>query len=339
MAPDPGDPRLRPHRSGTVAHSRALTIAATILAVATGCDKLKETVTGRPSTSTPIVESLDLSTTPDILFQVFGERANPQILPLAALIEGAVRPIELSPDGWRRFADIYQKKGTQYRVYDDGRDIGSITVRQGMWEKPGAPVYSLPNCAALLPLATVKLETRIDVGFTVELLGTSARIGTPRPAANMSQADVRRIGREMGSLVADGQEIPRRALDALDFRAYAVNTGATPRPTIIASFIDRQGGEGEDGRTEGHVFVIADVGPDGGYTPTFSHAFRGSTQNAEYRIYLNHIDLTGDRVHEIVVEGRLTAGGSYIGILGHENGGWREIFRSRSGWCLDSEGE
>ena len=313
-----------------------LVILATILAGVTGCDKLKGAVGGSARSPGRTVETLDLTGKPDILFQVFGERADTRILPLAALIDGTVRPIELTPEGWRQFATIYQKKGTQYRLYDDGRDVGSITIRQGMWEKPDAPLYSLPNCQALLPLAAVKLETALDVGFTVELLATSARIGgRPAPPA-MPVAEIRRIAREIGYRVGDTEGISRKALDGLAFHAYAVNTGATPKPTVIASFIDRQGEGGEGEQTLGHVFAVADVGTDGAYTPTYAHSFAGSTSNAQYRVYLNHLDLTGDGVQELIVEARLTSGGSYVAVLGYRDGSWQEIFQSRPDWCLDS---
>jgi hypothetical protein len=312
-----------------------LGILASILVVVTGCDKLKGAVGGAGDGSPGrTVETLDLSSKPDILFQVFGERADTRILPLAALIDGTVRPIELTPDGWRQFASIYQKKGTEYRLYDYGRDVGSLTIRQGMWDKPDAPVYSLPNCTALLPLAAVKLETSLDLGFTVELLATSARIPGRPASPPMAAADIRRIAREMGYRVGDAEGISRKALDGLQLHAYGVNSGATAKPTIVASFMDR--GDADGAQTLGHVFVVADVGADGGYAPTFSHAFSGSTSNAQYRVYLNHLDLTGDGVQEIIVEARLTSGGTYVVVLGYREGAWHEIFQSRPDWCLDN---
>jgi hypothetical protein len=303
--------------------------------IAAACDKLKGAVAGGDAPAFIPADALDLTTNPDILFQVFGERSEPRILPLAALIDGTLKPIYLAPDGWRQFAALYEKKGTRYRLYDDGRDIGSITIRQGMWDNPNVPLYSLPNCSALLPIAAVKLETKAELGFTVDLLATSARLAPPGARPAMPEAEIRRLGRELGHIVGESQGIPSKALEGLNFRAFAVNTGATARPTIIASFIDPTGGTGEDGESLGHVFVIADVREDGAYVPTFSHAFAGSTAGAEYRIYLNHLDLTGDGIQELVLEARLTRGGSYVAVLSYQNGGWQETFQSRSNWCLD----
>ena len=126
----------------------------------------------------------------------------------------------------------------------------------------------------------------------------------------------------------------RKAVDNLEFRSFAVYTGATAAPTVIASFID-SGSEGADEAQTRHIFVIGDSKDGEGYAPTFSHAFAAATDDDEYRIYLNHLDLTGDGVQEILVEARHVGGGAAVAVLGYQNGGWVEVFRSRSGWCLD----
>jgi hypothetical protein len=317
---------------------KRLAIVATILMVAAGCDKLKTAAASAGGgSSVPTGELLDLSTKPAILFQVFGEKSDPRMIPLAALVDGTVKQINLTAEGWREFATIYETAGTSYQLYDDGMDVGSITVRQGMWDKPNAPLYSLPNCKVLLPLAAVKLATSARVGFTVDLLATSAAIASPSAGSPLAEADVARIGRDMGYAVGEREGISRKVLDALDFHARALNTGAASGPTVIASFVDPGSETSDDNQTLGHVFVIADRQGDGSYRPTFSHAFSGSAANAEYRAYLNHLDLTGDGVQEILLEARLGGSGTYVTALGYQNGGWQEIYRSRSGWCLDGD--
>jgi len=318
---------------------RRLAIVATILMVASGCDKLK--AAGGISTAdadAPVADALDLSRKPDILFQVFGERDDTRMIPLAALVDGSIRQINLSSVGWRQFASQYEKAGTSYHLYDDGRDIGTAKVRQGMWEKKDAPLYTLPNCTVLIPLAAVSLQTKVELGYTVDLLASSAEIPPGVAGAKLPAAELERIAREIGYLVgarASTGAISKRAIDALDFRSFAVQTGATAAPTIVASFIDSGSEALDEGTTRGHIFVIADRQGNGTYAPTFSHAFSGSTSNAEYRVYLNHLDLTGDGVQEILVEARQVGGGASVTALGYRNGEWQEVFRSRSGWCLD----
>jgi hypothetical protein len=321
---------------------RQLAIVATILTVAVGCDKLKA-AGGLSGTdpAAPVADALDLARKPDILFQVFGEKEDTRMIPLAALIDGSIKQINLSSDGWRQFATQYEKAGTTYRLYDDGRTVGTVKVRQGMWEKPDAPLYSLPNCRVLIPLAAVSLQTRIELGYTVDLLASSAEIAAGTGGAELSAAELDRVAHDMGYLVgarASSGAISRKAIDGLDFRSFAVHTGATSSPTVVASFIDPGSESLDESTTRGHIFVIADRQGDGSYAPTFSHAFSGSTANAEYRVYLNHLDLTGDGVQEILVEARQVGGGASVTALSYHNGGWQEVFRSRSGWCLDNDG-
>ena len=314
---------------------RRLAIVATILTVATGCDKLKAAAGGSASAApAPVADALDLSRNPDILFQVFGERGDTRIIPLAALINGSITPINLAPDGWRAFAAQYEKSGTEYTLYDNGRAVGTATVKQGMWEKPNAPLYKLPNCESLIPLATVNLNTRVDLGYTVDLLASSATIQPPAAGPALPAAELDRVAHDLGYRVGEGEGMSRKAVDNLEFRSFAVYTGATAAPTVIASFIDG-GAEAGDEAQSRHIFVIGDSKDGRGYAPTFSHAFAAATDDDEYRIYLNHIDLTGDGVQEILVEARQVGGGAAVAVLGYENGSWVEVFRSRSGWCLD----
>jgi hypothetical protein len=314
---------------------RRLGIVATILTVATGCDKLKSVAGGTASAaSAPVADALDLSSKPDILFQVFGEKSDTRMIPLAALVGGQIRQINLSPEGWRQFATLYETSGTSYTLYDNGRPVGSTTVKQGMWEKANAPLYKLPNCEVLIPLAAVSLKTRIDLGFTVDLLATSAELAPPPPGPTLAAADLNRIARELGYSVGEAEGMSRKAVDGLDYRGFAVFTGATEAPTVIASYIDGGSESTEATQGRGHIFVIADY-RNGGYSPTFTHAFATVTDNDEYRVYLNHLDLTGDGVQEILVEARQVGGGAAVTALSYQNGTWHEVFRSRSGWCLD----
>jgi hypothetical protein len=316
---------------------RRIAIVATILMVAAGCDKLKSVAGGAASAApAPVVDPLDLSQHPDILFQVFGEKGDTRIIPLAVLRDGTIKPINLSAEGWHQFAAQYEKAGTSYQLYDNGRNAGTATVKQGMWEKASAPLYKLPNCESLIPLATVTLKTSADLGYTVDLLASSADIAPPAAGPALTAEELKRLAREMGYRVGDGEGISRKAVDGLEFRSFGVFTGATDAPTVIASFIDA-GSEGGTDAQSRHIFVIADK-KNGEYAPTFSHAFSAASDNDEYRVYLNHLDLTGDGVQEILIEARQVGGGAAVAVLSYQNGGWSEVFRSRSGWCLDSSG-
>ena len=59
-------------------------------------------------------DTTDLSLHPDILYQVFGERDDPRLLPVAALSNGRISPLVLSAEGWQRFDSLYHDPGTRY---------------------------------------------------------------------------------------------------------------------------------------------------------------------------------------------------------------------------------
>ena len=48
---------------------------------------------------------------------------------------------------------------------------------------------------------------------------------------------------------------------------------------------------------------------------------------AEFRRYIDHLDINGDGIDEIVLEGWQFAGETYVSVLGYANGEWSEVFR------------
>jgi hypothetical protein len=78
---------------------------------------------------------------------------------------------------------------------------------------------------------------------------------------------------------------------------FAFHTGATRAPTLVASYMERGGGI--QGRPR-HIFVLADSTADG-YVPTFVHSADDSLP--EFRRYIDHADITGDGVDELLARG------------------------------------
>jgi hypothetical protein len=317
--------------------TRALLIA-TMLMVVSGCDKARELAGGgeRAQAAELSAPRTNLAARPDVLYEVFGERDDPRMIPLAIVDNGALKRISLDADGWTRFDSLYQRSGTAYPLYRDGRLAGSVTVRQGMWERPGAPVYSLPNCELLTPLSAVSLKATVPLGYTVEFLASTARIGALATGAPLARARVETLGREVGRKAAAAAGIDPADLDSLDFSSIAIHSGVTQRPTIVTTFVDPRGEEraGTEQRIVG-IFAIADPGADDAYAATFTHIVNGPAVDAESRRFVDHLDVNGDGVSEIVLEASGAEAGAYLMVLGNQNGRWREIFRSPSSWCLD----
>lgn len=309
-------------------------LIATILVVASGCDKAKAMFGLRrpPEPDGPPPEArLDLSKRPDIFFQLFGERDDPRMVPVAAIIDGAIKPIELTATGWREFDAMYTRSNRSYPLYQDGVNIGEVRVRRGMWERPGQPLYTLPGCRLVTPLSAVALKTSARLSYTVEALATTpgVRVSPKPPAKPVKGLEARAL--RVAYDVARAAGIDTGSLRPSAFHFSAINTGATKSPTIVASFLDPEASD-RNGTTS-HVFALADESGDT-YQTTFSHTAAGEVGAAEFRRYIDHLDLNGDGVDEIALEGWRFAGETFLSILGYANGEWHEVFRGRSSWCL-----
>jgi hypothetical protein len=307
--------------------------------VATGCDKAKEFVRAGQTSGPPQLspgEELDLAGKPDVLFQVFGESSDPRMVPIAAIVGGKLKAIRLSPSGWRKFDEMYERPGKTYSLYQSGIVNGTVDVKRGMWSDTAAALYALPGCATLTPMSSVKVNGRLASDFTLEFLASTATMGKPHPGVAMNQDSVNRIARSIARDIAKSVGINEAKLDSLSFRATAFNTGTSASPTIIASFID-EGAEKPASiatRTT-HLVVFADKDSSGQYHATFSHRINGPLAAAAFRRYFDHLDLDGDGVDEIVLQGWQFGGDTFLSVLGWREGKWQEIYRTRANWCLD----
>ena len=326
--------RVTPWPFAEVQLMKRFALIATILVAAAGCDKTKALLgLARPEEpdGPPPAARLDLTKRPNIVFQLFGERDDPRMVPIAAVIDGTLKPIELTASGWREFDAMYNRSNKSYSLYQDGVAIGEVHVRRGMWERKDEPLYSLPGCRLMTPLAAVSLETNARLSFTIEALALTpgVSVGAKLPTRPQKGLDVR--GRQLALNVANAAGIDSTTLSPSAFHTIAINTGATKSPTIVASFLDPESTD-RNGSTA-HVFALADDAGHG-YEPTFRHTAAGLVGGAEFRRYIDHLDLNGDGIDEIVLEGWQFAGETFVSVLGYSNGEWREVFRGRSSWCL-----
>ena len=318
---------------------RKLVALATILTVASGCDKAKEFVRAGQAAGPPQLapgEELDLSKKPALLFEVFGESSDPRMVPIGAMVGGELKPIRLTSAGWRRFDQLYQRAGASYSIFQNGVPSGTVDVKRGMWSDTADALYSLPGCATLTPMASVRVNGRLASDFTLEFLASNAPLGKPRIGAMMPQDTVNRIARTVARDVAKSVGIKPEKLDSLDFRALAFYTGDGPAPTIIASYIDATASHPASVATRTtHLVVIADRDSSGTYHATFSHRINGPLAAAAFRRYFDHLDVDGDGIDEIVLQGWQFGGDTFLSVLGWREHKWQEIYRTRANWCLD----
>jgi hypothetical protein len=295
--------------------------AASILTAAIGCDKRAQ---GEPP---PRVQT-SLAGKPTVLFLLFGDRTDPRLLPVATLGHGNVTPITLDANGWRNFDQLYFKTGGQVAVYRGGDLFGNASVRRGMWEGREA-LYSLPGCRSLRPLAAVSLPSAPDVA-SLEMVGTSDPLpaAPAHPQASPAYLD---SARAVAARVAKRGGFAAGGLDDLELAVQAFHTGATGRPTLAATYIERGA---ENSPHPRHLFILADsAGAGGDYASSFTYLAKDSV--AEFRRVIDHVDLTGDGVDEIVLEGWRNGGDSFLVVMKYGNGKWHEIARGTNSWCAD----
>ena len=292
---------------------------AGILTATTGCDKHAETA--------EVVHRTSLANKPSVVFLLFGDRSDPRVLPVATAIDGHVAPVSLDSRGWRDFDNIYFKPGTPISLYRDGRADGIGEIRRGMWDSTG-PLYKLPRCEAPKPLAALVPRESESSEVMLERIATSEPLAPPverapvRPSATDS-------ARAVAFRVSQREGITRHARASLDLAVYAIHTGATSWPTLVASYMERGGGI--QGRPR-HLFVLADSAA-GAFAPTFIHSADDSLP--EFRRFIDHADITGDGVDELLLEGWENGGDSFLLFLRFTNGRWREMARGETSWCAD----
>ncbi len=296
-------------------------VVASILTLAVGCNK-------RDADVTVDAKRTSLAGKPRTLLFIFGDRTDPRVLPLATLANGEIKQIVLDSSGWRNFDHIYFPAGATLTAYVGGNSIGNAVIRRGMWDG-GSPLYKLPNCRSLRPLAAATVDSA-PANVMLELLATSDPLAGPPPRPAQVPADID-TARALATRVAQHEGLTNAARSELDEVLNSFYTGVTTHPTVTGSYLER--GSGLNGKPR-HVFVIGDYVEDAkGYVQSFAHVPPADAR--EYRRLIDHLDLTGDGVDEIVLEGWHTGGDSYLIFLQYKGGHWREVARSATSWCAD----
>jgi hypothetical protein len=317
----------------------SLRSTAVILATLAGGAACNKEPKVDPNQVLPVgADGLDLAAKPQVLFQVFGDRAEPKMMPIAAVVNGAIKPIGLTRQGWRDLDSAYLAPGSKYSVYVDDEARGSVTVTRGMWAGQDEPLYPLPGCRNLRPLAAVNLELGMKTNEpTIEFLASTAPLKphAPSPKSPLTPDQVTQLGRSLGHGLGLRAEMDREELDSLDFIARLIVTGARKEPTLLVSFLDPQAGDLGPGKGHtSHLFALFDK-TDTGYVPTYRHVQSGDARTVEFQRIIEHADVDGDGIDEIILEAWHYAGSNDLVVLSFKADQWHEVLRAPSRWCLD----
>jgi len=275
-----------------------------------------------------VARKTSLAGKPAMLFLLFGDRADLRLLPVAMAAQGRIAPIVLDHTGWRKFDDLYFGAGTVVPIDRDGAVTAQSHVTRGMWSREG-PLYSLPGCESLRPLAAVSVDSLTSAAPLIELLATSAQLPLPAPRAAPDTAYLD-SARALTALVAQRQGIDRVQRGDLSLSVHAIYTGASASPTLVGSYTEQTRGSSKHAR---QVFILADSTASG-YTTSLLYVARDPAP--EFWRLIDHLDLNGDGTDEIVIEGTHDGGDSYLSILQFAGGKWKESARTATGWCGDT---
>lgn len=279
--------------------------------------------------------TITISDSATVLFQVFGDRDTLRAAPLALVDKGKLGPLTLDAAGWRTLDSGFFATARLMPIYRNGLDAGTIEVMRGMWPADGDALYSLPGCRNVVPQALVKLTTRPRTEESLEFLASSRPLkqGTDARAV---PGDAKSRAKPLADSVAAAEGVGTEELDHLEFIARWLRTGAGPNGlTLLASYIDPEAGDAGPGA--GHTSMVLVLAEDSARTvlTTYHHVASGESRTVEFQRLVNHADLDGDGVDEIILEVWHYAGVPELAILKRSGGRWAQAFRVSENWCLD----
>ena len=255
-----------------------------------------------------------------VVFAVEKYEANVTIEPAFIYSRGVFSKPPIDNDGAAPFAREYFRAGRKYRLLSGGGDAGSVTVRK----------YLEPGCVGLVAEATA--ETQARLGGRVQALATDSETVGRASASRRAPTE----GERARSLeLARAAYAKNRTPSALVAGMQVVNLTATDldrdgKFELAGSFLveKKAGGSAVDAYT---LFLI--IEPQGDTYRTawewFHHGFE-----AEYadRHFVDQLDLDGDGVGEVVVEGTYYESNDYV-VYKREQGRWRPVYQGGGGGC------
>ncbi|MBA3854454.1 MAG: hypothetical protein C0503_08570 [Gemmatimonas sp.] len=309
---------------------RRFALIASILVLAAACDKQ----TQAPGASASEAFT-DLSTSPTLLFSVFGPREAPKLAPIAVVTTDGLKPITLDDAGWRQLDSIYFAEGRKLPIYRNGASIGELEIVRGMWPADSAPLYEVPGCSRVVPQALARFADPASFEETVEFLASSSPLVQPTDTKPFP-ADADAQGRTLASAVAAATGIGAEDLNGLDFHARWLRTGVGANGrSLLASYIDPDAGDLGPGAGSTAVLVLLAEDSAGTFNTSYQHARVGEARSVDFRRVINYADLDGDGKTEILMEQWRYAAIPSLVLLKHNGVRWADAFSVSAEWCTD----
>ena len=288
----------------------------------------------KPKPSAAAAKSKAASRAGATLFVVAQDRNSSHIEPLVGIIEGRyLEPPSAESEQFAAFASRYYRVGQKYRLLFGGGDAGAATVK--------ARPDKGSDCARALAAVELQTGARIN-GLVMGLATNSETLGRrssarrfPTPAERAAVNDLAaRIFRQKGVAAAAVQDMKTINMTATDLNGDG-------KWEVVASFTVRTRARVE---AVHHLFVIA-VPEDGGFDVDLMRYVRTTKgdlpegaslddvdQALLSEVLVDHVDLDGDRVSEVVTMTTNFEGATYK-IYRKQKNQWASIYEYYSYRC------
>jgi hypothetical protein len=292
------------------------------------CLILLPTVFAAHPNARPSARAQRVSPNQFVLFSVKKYEHGTQVEPVVIVRRGAfVKPPVTEADApggdfdalSKKFAADYLKAGRRLKIISGGGDAGTATVTK----------YIEPGCVGMY--AEVSTETAAKLGGQVQALATDANeIGKQAPSRRAPTEAERAAALELARAAFTRAGVGPAALRKMEVvNLTAVDLDRDGKSELVGGFrVDRSTERAADANT---LFVIFE--PSGqGFRPALTWSHRGGEADYQERRLVDYVDLDGDGVAEVIVEGTYYESNDYF-VYKKQRGGWRSVYQGGGGGC------
>ncbi len=286
-----------PARLIRTAATLSLACAAVLSTTACNRDRLKKLLGGDPRVDGKWKsDSTFMASKPEVLFTTFKTKNGIEIAPIGTIGPRGFRNIRLGDRGWHAFDINYLGSGQTLEEYRDGRTVGPLKLKRGMWGDNAPALDSIPGCEIIVPsaLATIPDGTHL---FTLQ-----KRPPLSAPPKPVSESEIAEALRETNMLVATKKGIPITTLSRYTRTVHRVNSGHGTKPTLVVMYNDPEIYPDTllpDWQRPRHLVVFLDWAI-WGYKATWTYATLGNKGAPPRFRYLDYIDVNEDGKAEVL---------------------------------------
>jgi hypothetical protein len=219
----------------------------------------------------------------------------------------------------KRFINEYFRAGRQFRVLFGGGEDGSARVVK----------YVEPGCVGMY--AEVTTDTSARLGGEVQALATNSKTIGGGPASRRAPTEAERaaaLALARSAFARNGA--PAALVRKMEvFNLTAADLDRDGKFELVGSF--RIENNTETTFDAYALFMIFAPGPLG-LKPALTWSHRGGETEYSDRRFVDHADLDGDGVSEVIAEGHYYESNDYF-IYKKQRGQWRVVYHGGGGGC------